>query len=113
MLSKVPVVQPPDWEKAFHVFVDASDIAIGSALMQLEEPIWYRSVYFVSRKLSTAERNYSTTEREALGMIYNVQKYRLYLLGRKFSFHVDLSVLLYLVAKASLTCKLARWTLLL
>ena len=38
MLSRVPVVQPPDWEKAFHVFVDASDIAIGSALMQLEEP---------------------------------------------------------------------------
>ena len=66
MLSKVPVIQPPDWEKTFHVFVDASDIAIGSALMQLEEPNWYRSVYYASRKLSTAERNYSTTEREAL-----------------------------------------------
>ena len=44
ILSKVPVVQPPDWEKAFHVFVDASDIAIGSALMQLDEPNWYKSV---------------------------------------------------------------------
>ena len=38
MLSKVPVVQPPDWGKALHVFVDALDMAIGSALMQLEEP---------------------------------------------------------------------------
>ena len=38
MLSKVPVVQPPDWNKPFHVFVDASDVAIGSALMQLSEP---------------------------------------------------------------------------
>ena len=47
MLSKVPVVQPPDWEKAFHVFVDAS---IGSALMQLEEPNWYRPIYYASRK---------------------------------------------------------------
>ena len=62
MLSKVPVVQPPDWEKPFHVFVDASDIAIGSALMQLEEPNWYRLVYYASRKLSTVERNYPTTE---------------------------------------------------
>ena len=33
MLSQAPVVQPPDWTQPFHVFVDASDIAIGSALM--------------------------------------------------------------------------------
>ena len=40
-LSHAPVVQPPDWMKGFHVFVDASDIAIGSVLMQLTEPTWY------------------------------------------------------------------------
>ena len=76
MLTQAPVVQPPDWDKPFHVFVDASDIAIGSALMQLTEPAWYRPVYYASRKLSTAERNYSTTEREALGMIYNIRKFQ-------------------------------------
>ena len=37
MLSKVSVVQPLDWTKDFQVFVDASDIVIGSALMQLSE----------------------------------------------------------------------------
>ena len=37
MLSQAPVVQPPDWTKSFHVFVDASDIAIGRVLMQLTE----------------------------------------------------------------------------
>ena len=41
MLTKVPVVQPPDWEKPFHVFVDASDVAIDSSLMQLTKPNWY------------------------------------------------------------------------
>ena len=46
-------------------------------------------------------------------MVYSVTKYRHYLLGRKFSFHVDHSTLIYLVSKASLTGKLARWTLLL
>ena len=76
MLTKVLVtLQPPDWWKSFHVFVDASDIAIGSALMQLSEPNWYRPVYYDSRKLSTVERNYSTTEQEALGMIYSVNKF--------------------------------------
>ena len=111
MLSKVLVVQLPDWEKSFHVFIDASDIAIGSALMHLEEPNWYRPVYYASRKLSTIERNYSTIEREALGMVYSINKFRHYLLGKNFAFHVDHSALLYLVSKQVLTGKLARWTL--
>ena len=113
MLSQAPVVQTPIWTKRFHVFVDVSDTAIGSVLMQLTEPKWYRSVYYAARKLSKAERNYSTTEREAVGMVYSVMKYRHYLLGRKFSFHVDHSALLYLVSKALLTGKIARWTVLL
>ena len=113
MLRQAPVVQPLDSTKPFHVFVDASDIAIGSVLMQITEPNWYRPVYYASRKLSTAERNYSTTEREALVMTYNITKFRHYLLGRKFTFHVDHAALLYPVEKQTLTDKLARWMLLL
>ena len=109
MLTQAPIVQPPDWEKPFHVFVDASDIAIGSALMQLTEPNSYRPVYDASRKLSTAEHNYSTTEGEALGMIYNINKFRHCLMGRKFTY----AALLYLVEKQALAGKLARWMLLL
>ena len=111
--TSVLVFKPPNWNKPFHVFVDASYVAIGSALMQLSKPSWYRPVYYASRKLSTAERNYSTTEREALGMIYSINKFQHYLLGKKFTFHVDHSTLLYLVSKQELTGKLARWTLLL
>ena len=103
MLTHAPVVKPLDWAKPFHVFVDASNMVIGSALVQLTEPNWYRPVYYASRKLSTAERNYSTAEREALGMIYNINKFRHYLLGRKFTFHVDHAALLYLVEKQALT----------
>ena len=112
MLTKVLVVQPPDWSKSFHVFVDASNIAIGSALMQLSEPNWYTHVYYASRKISTVEQSYSTTKREALGMIYSVNKFRHDLLGRKFTFHVDHYASLYLLSKQSLTGKLATWTLL-
>ena len=91
----------------------ALDVAIGSALMQLSEPSWYRLVYYISRKLSVVERNYSTTERETLGMIYSINKFRQYLLGKKFTFHVVHSALLYLVSKQELIGKLARWMLLL
>ena len=40
MITKVLVVQPPDWGKDFHVFVDAFNVAMGSLLMQLSEPNW-------------------------------------------------------------------------
>ena len=66
MLSRVPVVQPPDWAKDFDVFVDASNVVIASALMQLLELNWYSPIYDASRKSSIAERNYSKIEREAL-----------------------------------------------
>jgi hypothetical protein len=46
-------------------------------------------------------------------MIDSVTKFRHYLLGKKFTFHVYHSALVYLVSKALLTGKLARWTLLL
>ena len=46
-------------------------------------------------------------------MIYSINKFRHYLMGWKFVFHVDHAALLYLVSKQSLTGKLARWMLLL
>jgi hypothetical protein len=113
LLTLALVVQPPNWNREFHVFVDASEIAIGSVLMQKYEKNWFRPVNYASRRLSKAERNYLITEREALRMIYSVTKFRHYLLGKRFTFHVDHSALVYLVSKASLTGKLARWTLLL
>ena len=60
-----------------------------------------------------AERNYSTTEGESLGMIYRINKFWHYLLGRRFTFHVNHAMLLYLVEKQALTGKLDRWMLLL
>ena len=113
MLTHALVVQPPDWSKTFHVFVDASDMAIGSALMQCTPQNLYQPVYYASRQLSAAKKNYSTTECQVVGMVYNIAKFWHYLLGRRFTFHVDHSALLYLVNKQALTGWLARWMLLL
>ena len=81
--------------------------------MQHTAPNRYRPMYYSSRKLSAAERNYSTTEREALRMIYSINMFRHYLLVKKVTFHVDHAALLYLVSKQTLTGKLTRWMLLL
>jgi hypothetical protein len=85
-LSKAPVLIAPNWEKPFEVYVDASNFAIGSVLSQKDLKGHDRPIYFASRQLSAVEKNYSVTEREGLGMVYSVQKYRHYLLGYKFTF---------------------------
>ena len=56
-------------------------------------------VAFASRKLSSAERNYSTMEREGLEMVYSLQKCRHYLLEGHFKMFTDHSALNYLVNK--------------
>jgi hypothetical protein len=98
-LSKAPVLIAPKWENPSEVCIDASNFAIGSVLSQKDSKGHDRPIYFASHQLSAAEKNYSVTEREGLGMVYLVQKYRHYLLGYKFTFHVDHDALKYMVNK--------------
>ena len=113
MLVVSPIIQAPQWELPFHVFVDASDMAVGAALMQEKIRGWFRPVYYASRMLKPAEKNYTVTEREARGMIFALEKFRHYLLGNKVIFHVDHQALIFLVKKPKLEGRLARWMLLL
>jgi hypothetical protein len=69
-------------------------------------------ISFASRKLSTVERNYTTTKREGLAMVYALQKFRYYLLGGHFKMFTDYSALKYLVNKPVLGGRICRWLLL-
>ena len=63
--------------------------------------------------MNDVERNYTTTEREGLSMVYVVKKFRHYLLANKFMFFVDHQALLYLVNKPCNKGKIVRWFLIL
>jgi hypothetical protein len=67
---------------------------------------------FASRKLSTTEINYTTTEREGLAMVYALQKFHHYLLGGHFKMFTDHSTLKYLVNKLVLGGRICIWILL-
>ena len=95
-----------------HVHVDASLIALGIILAQLGEGGIDHPIAFASRKLSSGERNYTTTEREGLAMVSALQKFRHYLLGSHFKMFTDHSTLKYLVNKPVLGGKIYRWLLL-
>ena len=113
-LTSYPCLMPPNWDIPFHVYCDASAVAVGAALCQPHGPNGKdRPVAFASRQLTAAERNYSTTERECLAMVFSAKKFRHYLLMNPVVFFVDHLALRYMVNKPDLSGRVARWVLLL
>jgi hypothetical protein len=94
-----PILVFTNWRKEFHVHVDASSITLGDVLAQLGTREIDQPLSFPSRKLSTAEINYTTTEREGLAMVYALQNNFHYSLGGHFKMFFDHSTLKYLVNK--------------
>ena len=74
-LVEAPILRFPNWSTKFHVHIDASGLAIGEILTQLGDNGMDYPIAYSSRKLNKAKRNYSTIEREALGMFFALQKY--------------------------------------
>jgi hypothetical protein len=107
-----PILVFPDWEKTFHVHVDASTITLGAILAQPGAGDLDHPIAFASRKLSESEHNYNTTEREGLAMACALQKFRHYLLGKHFNMFTDHSTLKYLVNKPVLGGRICRWFIL-
>ncbi|GFV91860.1 retrovirus-related Pol polyprotein from transposon 17.6 [Trichonephila clavipes] len=89
---------------------DASNYALGAVLLQGEgsdeHPIEY-----ASRLLTPAERNYSTTEREALAVVWALKKFRGYIEGTEITVASDHQPLKWLLNLKSPTGRLARWAL--
>ncbi|KAG2839303.1 hypothetical protein PC113_g19501 [Phytophthora cactorum] len=71
-LTEAPILAEADQDRPFHVVFDASDFATGCALMQHDHEGRDRVVYFQSRQLKPAERNYPVHDKELLAMAYMV-----------------------------------------
>ncbi|RVW77447.1 Retrovirus-related Pol polyprotein from transposon 17.6 [Vitis vinifera] len=68
----------PNWQLPFEVMCDASDFAIGAVLGQREDGKPY-VIYYASKTLNEAQRNYTTTEKELLAVVFALDKFRAYL----------------------------------
>ena len=91
---------------------DASNLAIGAFLGQREDGKPY-VVYYASKTPNEAQRNYTTTEKELLAVVYALDKFRTYLVGSNIVIFTDHSALKYLLTKKDAKTRLIRWILLL
>ena len=72
-----------------HLIVDASPCGLGAILNQKQSNGDFRPVAYASRTLTPTERRYSQTEREALAVLFAIQRFNVYIYGMQFTVYSD------------------------
>lgn len=103
----------PDFDQTFYLRTDASNVALGAELFQEGDNRERRTPAFASRGLSTAERNYTTTEKELLSIVFATKKFRTYLFGNRVVMRTDHRALAFLNTCKLTHSRLTRWVLVL
>ncbi|KAK1681537.1 hypothetical protein QYE76_042385 [Lolium multiflorum] len=111
-LTTAPVVEPPDWNLPFEIMCDASDFAVGAVLGQRVDKK-LNVIHYASKTLDAAQRNYATTEKELLVVVFACDKFRPYIVDSKVTIHTDHAAIRYLMTKKDAKPRLIRWVLLL
>ena len=112
-LTTYPVLRQYDPNRPSVIVTDASDYAVGAALCQLYDKKLC-AVAYASRCLKGPERNYSVQEKEALGTVFGVKKFRHYILHTKFQVRLlsDHESLKFLKTQdRTLVGRMARWAM--
>lgn len=71
------------------IFVDASAVGLGAVLIQFNDKGVPRIIACASKALTTTEQRYPQTHREALAVVWGVERFAYYLSGRTFVIRTD------------------------
>ena len=75
---------------------DASDYAVGAVLGQRVDKK-LNAIHYASKTLDSAQRNYATTEKEFLVVVFSCDKFRSYIVDSKVIVHTDHAAIKYLM----------------
>ena len=93
------------------VITDVSPFGLGAVLVQTQDGV-RRAISYASRTLSSVERHYSQTEREALAIVWSCERLHQYLISRKFTLVTDHQPLRAIYSPSSRpSARIERWVL--
>jgi len=99
----------PDEDLPYIINTDASAKAIGAVLLQQDREGNTNIVSTASRVLTPTEQRYTTCEQELLGIIFALEKFRIYIYGHKIILYTDNKSLTFLSRCAITSNRVARW----
>lgn len=112
VLTSAPVLANPDYTRPFIIETDASQLAVGAALLQ-EFDDGKRIIGYYSKKLSSTQRKYAATEKECLAVLMAVENFRHYIEGTTFTVITDCKSITWLfsITAVNANSRLLRWAL--
>jgi len=88
ILSSEPILKLPDLNREIVLSTDASNKSLGACMMQKYDGVKH-PVMYASKKMLPREQNYSVGGREALAIVWVVNKFYRYLYGQHFILESD------------------------
>eukprot|EP00117_Sycon_ciliatum_P025918 scpid18163/ scgid5290/ Retrovirus-related Pol polyprotein from transposon 412; Protease; Reverse transcriptase; Endonuclease len=108
-LATAPVLAYPDPTRPFTLDTDASNVAMGAVLSQLDDDGNECVVAYASKGLSKSQRNQGSTRKELLAVVTFTSQFKHYLLGAQFRLRTDHKALLWLHSFRETDGIVARW----
>ena len=113
-LTRAPVMSYFDTTKDTFITVDASPVGISAILTQKgTDADTSQVVAYASRALTSVEQRYSQTEKEALGIVWGIEHFHLYIYGSHFTLITDHKPLeiIYGNVNSKPSARIERWVL--
>jgi len=110
LLMSAPILILLDYSKSFYLRTDASDTGLGAVLLQMVDGA-LMPVAYASRKLKDRETRNAAIGREALAIVWTIEKFWCYLYGREFVLQTDQQPLKYIKNMKNSNGRLMCWSL--
>ena len=112
MLAEYPCLSIPHWSKCFHIDTDASGVATGAILYQLDDQGRKNPIHYYSKTLSRDQVKWSATERELLAIVHAIERFKVYC-SAEMVFHTDHKPLVNILGQKDPRGKVARMLMIL
>ena len=107
-IIEAPLLAPPDPDLPYLMQTDACATGIGAVLQQVQNDKRV-NIAFYSKKLSSAEKNYSATELETFAVAQACKHFAVYILGSHVTIYSDHKPLKYISTMVNDNKRLMRW----
>ena len=88
IISNAPILTMPKFDEHFYIMVDSCNIGTGSVLFQKDQCGIEKPISFFSQKFNSSAKNYSTIEKELLGIILSLRQFDFYISGSPFDIKI-------------------------